>query len=139
MLWAWLCQALWYDCQYSQRRLSWTRFWETNKALYCSKNPCRFFNRLHLFDLSKTLFVLSKFARNLLTDNRRESFNRERRKHIKIWWGFICWKYPSIIRYRRVQLGLLWLSIAQFFRNSIDFISKILKDYWHCPRGIVYN
>ena len=44
-----------------------------------------FFNRLQIFDLSKPLFVLSKFARNLLTNNRRESFNRERRKHIKIW------------------------------------------------------
>ena len=81
---------------------SWTRFGATNKAIYCSKKSCRFLNRLRFFNLSMSLFVCSKFASNLLTHNRRGGFNRERRRNIKIFQAFICWKAPSIMRYRRV-------------------------------------
>ena len=84
----------------------WTRFGATNKAIYCIKKPCWFFNHLRFFNLSMPLFVRSKFVSNLLTHNRRGHLNWERRRNIKIFQAFIGWKAPSIMRYRRVQYGL---------------------------------
>jgi len=62
-----------------------------------------------LFCLSLYLFALN-LRSNLFTHNRRGDFNRERRRHIKIFQGSICWKAPSILRDRRVRLGILWLN-----------------------------
>ena len=84
--------------------------------------------------LSTTLFIRLKFACNLLTYNRRGNFNRERRRHIKIFQVFICWKAPSIIRYRRVRLGILWLGeklqaickLSKLF-NKVDMLIYCLK------------
>jgi len=69
-----------------------------------------------------SLFVRSKFASNLLTHNRRGSFTRERRRNIKIFQAFIVWKAPSIMRYRRVQFGLMAAII--FALNSYNLIKS---------------
>ena len=62
-----------------------------------------------LICLSPYLFARN-LQSNLLTHNRRADFNRERCRHIKIFQAFICWKTPSIMCYRRVQLGLAVVS-----------------------------
>ena len=78
-----------------------------------AKKPRRFFNRHRFFVLSNTLFIRSKFAKQSATQNRWADFNRERRRHIKIWQVFICWKMPHILRYRRVRLGILRLALRE--------------------------
>ena len=58
-----------------------------------------------LICLSPYLFARN-LRGNLFTHNRRGDFNWERRRYIKIFQAFIGWKAPSIMRDRRVQLGL---------------------------------
>ena len=119
---------------------SWTRFGATNKAIYCSKKSCRFLNRLRFFNLSMSLFACSKFASNLLTHNRRGIFNRERRRNIKIFQAFIGWKAPSIMRYRRVQLGLGVASLTGIEPiclgtiNPQAFIRPLAWKFFNCLR-----